>query len=139
MAATGTPGITVLADGRRFIDKRHLGVRIGLRVGAVTQQQAEQRLSVEIARVEYEPARKAHARPTFSDCAARYLAQSHAKRSIDVIKLHVRMLDSYIGKLEPHQVHDATLESFTEDRLARGVSATTINRSLEIVRMSDVN
>jgi hypothetical protein len=38
MATTRTPGITVLADGRRFIDKRYLGVRIGLRVGTVTQE-----------------------------------------------------------------------------------------------------
>jgi len=30
MATTRTPGITVLADGPRFIDKRYLGVRIGL-------------------------------------------------------------------------------------------------------------
>ena len=134
MATTGTPGITVLADGRRFIDKRYLGVRIGVRVGAVTQEQAEQRLSVEIARVGYELARKAHARPTFSDCAMRYVAQSQGKRSIDVIKLHVRMLESYVGKLQPHQIHDATLEPFIKDRMARGVSATTINRSLEIVR-----
>ena len=48
MATTRTPGITVLADGRRFIDKRHLGVRIGLRVGAVTQEQAEERLRTEM-------------------------------------------------------------------------------------------
>ena len=34
MATTRTPGITVLAEGRRFIDKRYRGVRIGLRVGA---------------------------------------------------------------------------------------------------------
>jgi len=31
MAAARTRGITVFADGRRFIDKRYLGVRIGLR------------------------------------------------------------------------------------------------------------
>ena len=48
MATTCTPGITVLADGRRFIDKRYLGVRIGMRVGAVTQEQAEERLEVEL-------------------------------------------------------------------------------------------
>ena len=64
MATTRTPGITVLADGRRLIDKRYLGVRIGLRVGAVTQEQAEERLRVEMARIEYERERKAHARPT---------------------------------------------------------------------------
>jgi len=43
MATTRTPGITVLANGRLFIDKRHRGVRIGLRVGAITQEQAEER------------------------------------------------------------------------------------------------
>ena len=134
MATTRTPGITVLADGRRFIDKRYLGIRIGLRVGAVTQEQAEERLQVEIARVQCDLARKAHARPTFTDCAARYVAQSRGKRSIDVIKWHVTLLQSYIGDLEPQQVHDQTLEPFVKARLAAGASATTINRSLEVVR-----
>ncbi len=41
MAKTRTPAITVLANGRLFIDKRHLGVGIGLRVGAITQEQPE--------------------------------------------------------------------------------------------------
>ena len=134
MATTRTPGITVLADGRRFIDKRYLGVRIGMRVGAVTQEQAEERLEVELARVQCNLARKAHARPTFTDCTARYIAQSHGKRSIDVIKWHVMLLQSYIGNLEPQQIHDQTLEPFVKARLADGASATTINRSLEVVR-----
>jgi hypothetical protein len=114
MATTRTPGITVLSDGRRFIDKRYLGVRIGLRVGAITQEQAEERLDIEIARVRCDLARKAHARPTFTDCAARYVAQSRSKRSIDVIKWHVTLLQSYIGDLEPQQIHDQTLEPFVD-------------------------
>ncbi len=137
MATTRTPGITVLTDGRRFIDKRYRGVRIGLRVGALTQEQAEERLEIEIARVHCDLARKAHARPTFTDCAARYVAQSRSKRSkrsIDVIKWHVTLLQSYIGDLELQQVHDQTLEPFVEARLDAGASATTINRSLEVVR-----
>src|SRR5205809_6554506 len=134
MATTRTPGITVLADGRRFIDKRYLGVRIGLRVGAITQEQAEERLQIEIARAQCDLARKAHARPTFTDCAARYLEQSRGKRSVDVIKWHVTLLQSYIGDLEPQQVHDQPLEPFVKARLADGASATTINRSLEVVR-----
>jgi len=48
MASTRTPGITIDADGRRFIDKHYRGVRIGMRVGPVTQDQAEQRLQTEI-------------------------------------------------------------------------------------------
>jgi len=35
MTTTRTAGITILADGRRVINKRHLGIRIGLRVGAI--------------------------------------------------------------------------------------------------------
>ncbi|MBC8087837.1 MAG: hypothetical protein H7Z40_11275 [Phycisphaerae bacterium] len=50
MTTTRTPGITIAADGRRFIDKEYRGVRIGLRVGAITQEQAEQRLDGEMAR-----------------------------------------------------------------------------------------
>jgi hypothetical protein len=104
MSATRTPGIVVLADGRRFIDKRHLGVRIGLRVGAVTQEQAEERLRTEMARVESGLARKTNARPTFTDCAARYIEQSRGKRSIDVTKWHAALLESHVGSLEPRQV-----------------------------------
>ena len=134
MATTRTPGITVLDDGRRFIDKRYLGVRIGLRVGAITQEQAEERLQVEMARVESDLARKKHARPTFTDCAVRYIEQSRGKRSIDTIKWHVALLQRYIGDLEPQHVHDQTLEPFVSARRAAGTSATTINRSLEVVR-----
>jgi len=134
MTTTRTPGITVLADGRRFIDKRHLGVRIGLRVGAVTQEHAEERLLTEIARVESDLARKAHARPTFGHCAGRYIEQSRAKRSIGIIRWHVALLQPHIGHLEPQQVHDQTLEPFIKARLTAGASPTTINRSLEVVR-----
>jgi integrase len=102
--------------------------------GAITQEQAEERLRVEMARVEYERERKAHARPTFADCAARYMAQSRDKRSVDVIKWHVQLLGCHIGTLEPQRVHDATLEPFIMNRLEHGASATTINRSLEVVR-----
>jgi integrase len=87
-----------------------------------------------MARIEYEQERKKHARPTFADCAARYVAQSHYKRSIDVMKWHVQLAARYIGNLEPRQVHDTTLEPFIKDRMSHGASATTINRTLEVVR-----
>lgn len=44
------------------------------------------------------------------------------------------MLTAHIGQLEPHQIHDATLEPFVKARLAAGAGPTTVNRSLEIVR-----
>jgi hypothetical protein len=33
-----------------------------------------------MARIEHEQERKRHVRPTFADCAARYVAQSRSKR-----------------------------------------------------------
>jgi hypothetical protein len=41
MASTRTPGITIDPDGRRIIDKEYRGVRICIRLGAITQEQAE--------------------------------------------------------------------------------------------------
>ena len=46
----------------------------------------------------------------------------------------MRLLLRHIGHLEPQQVHDATLATFIADRVSAGASATTINRSLEVVR-----
>jgi integrase len=62
------------------------------------------------------------------------LAQCKDKRSVETIRIHVRLLLSRIGHLEACQVHDATLEPFILERLAAKASATTINRSLEVVR-----
>lgn len=134
MTATRTPGITISSDGRLFIDKRHRGVRIGMRVGAISQERAERLLAQEMRRVDLEVERRAHPNPLFRDCAARYLLQSQDMRSLEAMRVHVQQLLPYVGHLEPRQVHDATLAPFIADRLSRGVSATTINRSLEVVR-----
>ena len=61
------------------------------------------------------------------------MAQSRTQRSIDVIKWHVQLLARCVGKLEPQQIHDATLEPFIKDHLSQGASATTVNRTLEVV------
>src|ERR1700687_1729942 len=62
MGATRTPGITIGADGRSFIDKRHRGIRIGVRVGATNQKQAEQRLRTEMQQVDIDLAGRAYTR-----------------------------------------------------------------------------
>jgi hypothetical protein len=125
VASTRTPGITIGDDGRRFIDKRYRGIRIGMRIGSASQEQAEHRLATEIQRIDLEIARRAHPHPLFRDCAARYLAQSHNMRSLEAIRVHVGMLMRNLGSLEPQQVHDATLAPFIAERKAAGVSATS--------------
>ena len=44
MASTGVRGITIDGLGRRTIDKEHRGARIFLRLGAISQDEAERRL-----------------------------------------------------------------------------------------------
>lgn len=105
-----------------------------MRLGQTTIEQAEVRLKREVAHVDSDVSRRAHARPLFRDCAARYLAQRHERRSLATMQIHVRLLLPHIGDLEPCQVHDATLAPFIASRVAAAASATTINRSLEIVR-----
>ena len=66
--------------------------------------------------------------------AATRTPRHHDRHRLATMQIHVRLLLPHIGDLEPHQVHDATLTPFAASRVAVGVSATTINRSLEVVR-----
>ena len=134
MAATRTQGVTVDTNGNFTIDKEHRGVRIYLRLGPLSQKDAEHRLDAEITRVGSELEHKAASRPRFANCAARYLTESQHKRSVSLVAWHIRLLLPYLGNLEVNRVHDRTLEPFIADRVATGVTATTINRSLEVVR-----
>lgn len=103
-------------------------------LGAITQEQAEQLLCRETSRIDQTLACHEVSRPTFHHCAQRYLAQSQDLRSLEAVRIHLRMLEVYIGHLEPRHVHDATLAPFISARIAVGVSATTINRTLELAR-----
>ena len=134
MARTRTPGIRLDRNGGSIIDKEHRGIPIYVRLARTSQEQAEQRLTAEIHRIDALLQGNANRRPTFADCAARYLADSKDKRSIEATAWHIRLLIPYLGRLDIHQIHDATLQSFIADRVASGVTATTINRSLEVVR-----
>jgi hypothetical protein len=79
MTRAGTPGITIDRNDRAIIDKEHRGVRIYVRLGRTTEEEAQRRLSVEMQRVELELERKANARMRFGDGAARYLEESRDK------------------------------------------------------------
>ena len=134
MPSTRTPGITIDTLGGRTINKEYRGERVYLRLGPVAQEDAERRLLAEIDRLELTLERRQHARPLFSDCAKRYILESKYKRTANNIVWHVRMLLDHVGHLEARKVHDETLLPLVEARLAEGVSATTVNRTLEVAR-----
>jgi integrase len=78
-------------------------------------------LANEVACIDAELRYNTNHRHRFVDCAERYLAESKHRRSVDVAAWHVRLLTPYIGMLETHRIHDATLKSFIADRLASGL------------------
>ena len=134
MAATRTPGITIAADGDFFIDKRYRGIRIGMRVGrrhpGASRAAPAARNRARRLRSGAPSARA----PAFRRLRGALPGAVAGARSLEAIRIHVRLLLPHIGHLEPHQVHDATLAPFIAQRIAAGASATTINRSLEVVR-----
>lgn len=134
MATTRTRGISLEKDGTRTLNKVHKGERIFLRLGKVSQEEAEQRLADEIRTRSSKQLRRASARYVFADGAARYLIESKEKRSAEVLAWHIQLLLPFVGLMDIGHIHDATLEEFKESRYGDGVSPTTINRSLEVVR-----
>jgi integrase len=135
MAQTRTKGITVDADGNRIIAKQVLGETIFIRLGRVSQEQAEARLEQEAARARAVRTRGARPRVPFRQAAHRYLKDRLELDSADTIAYHVELLDPWIGDLAIEEVCDETLEPFKKHRLeVDGVSLTTVNRSLEVAR-----
>ena len=134
MATTRTRGISLDKVGTRTLNKVHKGERIFIRLGKVSQDEAEQRLAEEIRQLSENKHRQRCNRHVFADCASRYLTESQNKRSAEVLAWHVLLLLPFIGSMEIGRIHDATLEEFKDARRLDGVSPTTINRTLEVVR-----
>lgn len=134
MAKTRTSGIQLEKDGTRTLNKVYKGERIFLRLGKVSQDEAEQQLKKELAERDLIRQRGQDYRHVFADGGARYLIESQGKDSAAVIAWHIGLLLPFIGTLQLDHIHDATLEPFKESRRLEGVSPTTINRTLEVVR-----
>jgi integrase len=128
-----TSGIRTEADGTKTIDKRFSGERIFIRLGKISQDDAERRLAEEIALIQAKQSGARRSRP-FREAAHRYLTDCASKASIEAILIHVEHLLPFIGDLPLEQVHDGTLQGFKDSERARGVSETTIKRALEVAR-----
>ncbi len=136
MGRTRTSGITTDKCGGRIIKKEVLGKTIYRRLGAVTQEVAEQILAREVERIRLAREKGSRPRVTFREASVKYLKDEAPKlASSDDLAWHVELLDPFIGDLALEEVHDETLRPFKESRLKRdGVGMTTVNRSLEVVR-----
>ena len=134
MGRSRTSGIVSDENGNKVVNKVYQGRRIFRRLGAVSQQEAEQWLARQTE--ERRKAREFGTRPerNFADAAEKYLIEHAHKASIDCDALHISALLPFIGKRPLRQIHDGTLEPFKAQRRRDGVSETTIKRALEVVR-----
>jgi integrase len=132
---TRTKGIQVADDGSRIVNKQYRGRRIFVRLGAVSQDEAEAWLRQEQSRIDVEL--EQGSRRLFCDAAKKYLleVQRRGVRTADLIGYHVNLILPYIGEKPLEAIHSGALEEFCEDRMTEDkVSPTTVNRTLEVVR-----
>ena len=136
MGRTRTSGITTDKCGGRIIKKEVVGKVIYRRLGAVSQEVAEQVLAREVERIRLAREKGSRPRVTFREASVKYLKDEAPKlASCDGLAWHVELLDPFIGDLALEEIHDETLKPFKESRLQRdGVGVSTVNRSLEVVR-----
>src|SRR5208282_1495041 len=134
MGRSKTSGIITDEQGNKIVNKVYQGRRIFRRLGAVSQEEAEQWLARQTE--ERRKAREYGTRPerNFADAAEKYLIERAHKASIDADALHITALLPFIGMRPLREIHDGTLEPFKAQRRRDGVSETTIKRALEVVR-----
>jgi len=130
-----TAGITTDSAGNKTIDKIYLKERVFARLGAISQQQAEEYLAARVEAIRRQKLYGERPQKTFREAAIRYLRENGANASIDDDAWHIDLVDPWIGELPLQQVHDGTLEPFKAHRLkVDKVSPTTLKRTLEVVR-----
>ena len=133
MGRKKTPGL-LLRGGTWHIDKFIYGQRVVETARTGSLKEAEQYLAHRVE--ETRQAKVFGARPTrtFKEAAAKYLRENMHKRSIGDDASRLKGLLPFIEDLALPQIHDATLASYVNGSLAKGLKKKTINNGLEVVR-----
>ncbi|MDX1838197.1 tyrosine-type recombinase/integrase [Legionella taurinensis] len=71
---------------------------------------------------------------SWRDAVLRWLKENGHKRSINDDKTHLRWLDGYLKNYQLHEINRDLLESIADKKQETGVTATTVNRMLEVIR-----
>jgi integrase len=71
---------------------------------------------------------------SWKDAVLRWLNENEHKRSIKDDKTHLRWLDKYLRGYQLHEINRDILEYVANQKEATGVTPTTVNRMLEVVR-----
>ena len=117
-----------------WVSFTHKGQRIQRSTGSddkVAAQEYHDKLKSElwgITRLENKPVY------SWRDGVLRWLRENAAKRSLETDKVHFRWLDSHLSGYHLHEISNDVLEKLSLKKEADGVTPTTVNRVLEIVR-----
>ncbi|MBA4155748.1 MAG: site-specific integrase, partial [Flavobacterium sp.] len=71
---------------------------------------------------------------SWRDAVLRWLKENQHKRSLASDKIHLRWIDKYFHHLRLHEITRDLIEEVAEKRAEDGVTLTTVNRMLEVVR-----
>jgi len=71
---------------------------------------------------------------SWRDAVLRWLRENGHNRTIEIAKSHLRWLDAYLKNYQLHEINRDLLEDIANKKEATGVSPTTVNRVLEVVR-----
>jgi integrase len=117
-----------------WVSFTHNGQRIQRSTGStnkVAAQEYHDKLKAELWNIA-----KLECKPIYSwrDAVVRWLRESSAKRSIETDKVHLRWLDTYLRTFNLHEITRDVLEEVALKKEEEGVSLTTVNRVMEVVR-----
>lgn len=117
-----------------WVSFTHQGKRIQRSTGTsdkVAAQEFHDRLKAELWSII-----KLENKPVYSwrDAVLRWLKENATKRSIETDKVHLRWLDSHLSQYQLHEINNDVLEGIALKKEAEGVTLTTVNRVMEIVR-----
>ena len=117
-----------------WVSFTHQGQRIQRSTGTndkIAAQEYHDKLKAELWNIT-----KLENKPVYSwrNGVLRWLRENTTKRSIETDKVHFRWLDSHLSGFHLHEITNEVLERIALKKEAEGVTLTTVNRVLEIVR-----
>lgn len=128
-----TRGIYPDQNGLWQIDRSKWGTRFRQR-GFKSYDEAERWLIQALGELRETVVHGKRTTYTFDQAAAHYVSLHAEKASIETETYMLQGAMPYIGKLDLHQVHDATLLPFKNERLKEGRAHKTVNLALGVVR-----
>ncbi len=121
-------------DGVWWCDIGHRGKRVRRSTGTHVKADAQrfhEKLKSELwqqAHIQQRPLK------SWMDAVMRWLEESKHKRTLDMDKMHLRWIDPYFRTALLHEINQDMIEAVAREKEATGVSPSTVNRMLEVVR-----